>query len=509
MRWLILGLAGVLAVHAQAPAPPRKALLLGNSTYQALGPAPTAAADLQLVDASLKSLGFATTKVQNFKLAELQAAIKQFIAGVSDGDEVFVYFAGAGIHSGGDNYLLASDFDVKKKSGHSLTRLIQDLEDRNAAVKILFVDAARGGEAAGEAAGFIAPVEQTRETLIVFSQQYEQTLRDEPAAKNSPFARALADALQKPGLSVSGLAEDVIIATSNATRGQQSPVMAMLKLTRTSYLRPPVVVERVVERPVVVVRQAELEPGATRELKKTGMPYSWVPAGDFEMGCVPDDSNCQPQEKPRHRVRISRGFWITKTEVTAKSYQDFARATGSPMPEPTRSNKDWLLRANPVTRVSWDSAGAYCKWAGGRLPTEAEWEYAGRGGKPGTIYPGANVMDHDAANFFGKDKDKTKRDQWEDFTSAPVGSFDANAWGLLDMAGNVREWVLDWFDAAAYSGNATDPAGPANAAEKVVRGGDFNSRPASLRLSSRESHKPSESDNRTGFRCVIVDWPSK
>jgi formylglycine-generating enzyme required for sulfatase activity len=495
----------------------RKALLIGNAKYAKLPPVPSAEADLTLIRSALESIRFQVTTATNLPFAQMGQTVRAFSASIRPGDEVFLYFSGIGMHSQqqGDNFLLAADFDpARRDNAFSLTAIMQDIDEKNPANKMVFIDAARSGKALGEAAGLILPLEQVSETLMVFSHQFEQVFADATAAAGQPgpFAQAIAAALRKPGLSLFAISGEVIVTTANLSKGQLQPVTAMQKLTKNSvYLEPEAVKPIVIEKPVVVLQKAELEAGATRELKKAGLLFSWIPPGEFQMGCVPADRECAANESPRHVAKITQGFWITKTEVTAKSFNEFSRATGAPMPKPTTTNKDWLLRANPVTRVSWESAQGYCQWIGGRLPTEAEWEYAARGGVADRIFPWGDTPDPDQANMFGKAKDKSKRDQWDEYTSAPVGSFEGNPWGLMDVSGNVREWVFDWYDPAYYKPDAmTDPKGPQSSPvkERVVRGGDFYSKIKMLRLSSREFRPPDESDNRTGFRCVLQSWPA-
>jgi formylglycine-generating enzyme required for sulfatase activity len=505
-----------LALAATAQ-PVRRALLIANSKYQKLPQGPGLESDAAHIESALKDLKFVTTAASNLTYAQMRQVRDTFASSIRPGDEVFIYFAGVGMHSQqlGDNFLLTTDFDpARRDNAYSLTGFMQLMDEKGAANKVVFIDAARAGKELGEAAGLMLPLEPVAETMMVFAHQFEQVVAPgDEGPRPGAFARAIAGALQKPGLSLSGIAEDVIVETGNLSRGRLQPVTAMQRLSRISRYREPVVREtvRVIERPVEVIKPAGLEPGATRELKKAGLQFSWIPAGEFLMGCVPGDSDCAPNESPRHPVRITRDFWITKTEVTAKSYNEFSRATGAPMPKPTNTNKDWLLRANPVTRISWESAQAYCQWLGGRLPTEAEWEYAARAAVAGRIFPWGDKPDPDQANMFGKAKDKNKRDQWDEYTSAPIGSFDGNAWGLMDVSGNVREWVLDWYDPAWYKPQqVTDPKGPETSPvlSRVVRGGDFYSNVNALRLSAREFRKADDVDNRTGFRCVLPNWPA-
>ncbi|MFZ5785049.1 MAG: formylglycine-generating enzyme family protein [Acidobacteriota bacterium] len=234
--------------------------------------------------------------------------------------------------------------------------------------------------------------------------------------------------------------------------------------------------------------------GAERRFPPADTVSVWIPPGTTLIGCAAGDSECHEDEKPPRRVTISRGFWIDTTEVPLASFRAFSRAAGQPLPPPPSFAQN---DAHPVVNVTWAEAAAYCSWAGGRLPTEAEWEYAARSGSEGATYPSGHALARDHANWEGVEG----RDRWG--KTAPVGSLAPNPWGLFDAAGNVWEWTADWYDPRVGSGGAvSDPAGPTSGTLKVVRGGAYNAQPRSLRSSNRGKFNPSARMESIGLRCV-------
>ena len=221
-----------------------------------------------------------------------------------------------------------------------------------------------------------------------------------------------------------------------------------------------------------------------------GLEYVWIPPGTFMMGCVPGDTACHADEKPRHRVTISSGFWMSRWEVTVEAYKKFASATERSMPPAPSFNESWEEKKHPINRVTWSDAETYCKWAGGRLPTEAEWEYAARGGREGLKYPIGNELTPQGARFRANG-------------TAPVGQYPANGYGLHDMSGNVREWVGDWYAGEYYQNSpSADPPGPASGQPRVVRGGAWYFGPRLLRASFRFRYLPDNWSDSIGFRCA-------
>jgi formylglycine-generating enzyme required for sulfatase activity len=253
---------------------------------------------------------------------------------------------------------------------------------------------------------------------------------------------------------------------------------------------------------------AVVKAGTVRVNKKDGQKYVWIPPGDFTMGCVPNDSACGAFAKPSHRVTISAGFWMAQTSTTVAAY----KLSVSEMPKAPKFNPDWTLTDHPMIEVNWDDATAYCTRAGGRLPTEAEWEYAARGGVADTLFPWGNDASHDFANFGEGTNGADERgsilgkDQW--MNTSPVASFAPNGFHLYDMIGNVSQWCSDWFSPSYYgSSPEKDPRGPETGTLRIARGSSWKSPPRFTHTSIRGSRKPDERGLTTGFRCVANTLP--
>lgn len=301
-----------------------------------------------------------------------------------------------------------------------------------------------------------------------------------------------------------------------------------------------------------------------------------IPAGEFQMGST--DDRAWAEEKPAHKVRLTRPYLIDETELRNAQFERFVRATGyqtlaerpvkladlmaqlppgTPAPPASQLQPGSLVfvmpvgevdlrdlsqwwrwtpgaswrapegpksslkgRAeHPVVHLAWEDADAYCRWAGKRLPTEAEWERAARGGVDGLPYVWGSEKPNDAArsSWFAnlwQGRFPNRNEATDGFErTAPVRSFQPNPYGLYDMAGNVWEWTADWYDPHAYEARAgrpvVDPAGPARALgrepKRVQRGGSFlchDSYCSRYRPGARQGATVDSSTSHAGVRCA-------
>lgn len=223
-----------------------------------------------------------------------------------------------------------------------------------------------------------------------------------------------------------------------------------------------------------------------------------IPAGWFLMG-----GDKKEQEKPIHKVYVD-AFFMDKYQVTVEQYQRFLKAMGAENPPEWRDQIKFPKR--PVVNVSWNDAQAYAHWAGKRLPTETEWEYAARGGHTGLAgepryeYPWGDAIDASKTNYNAEGK---RGYEWKNAMRylQDVGSYAPNGFGLFDMAGNVWEWCADWFDENYYKNSPErNPKGPTRGELRVLRGGSWLSVALNLRCADRVDDEPTNRVNYVGFR---------
>ncbi|HSF54406.1 MAG TPA: SUMF1/EgtB/PvdO family nonheme iron enzyme, partial [Algoriphagus sp.] len=258
----------------------------------------------------------------------------------------------------------------------------------------------------------------------------------------------------------------------------------------------------------------------------------FIPGGEFVMGSDyeelekiwkklswnPEELTFTQTERPAHRVRLD-GFWVYSTLVTVKQYRDFAQSKKLQFPE--SPSYGWMDE-NPIVNITWNEAAYYCQCQAGRLPTEAEWEYAARAGKTGlegnsrTIFVwGDSLPISQVGNLADQtflDSRYYDHDNFHAFdgyidgfaTASPVKAFPPNPHGLYDMAGNVLEWCSDWYsDSYPTDSLSINPTGPESGTQKVLRGGAFDTTPTITRIARRLGNFPDIRNEEKGFRCVV------
>jgi formylglycine-generating enzyme required for sulfatase activity len=239
--------------------------------------------------------------------------------------------------------------------------------------------------------------------------------------------------------------------------------------------------------------------------EKDGMVMVYVPGGTFQMGTEESHPAVEDNETPQHPVTLD-SFWIDQTEVTNAQYARCVAAGVCKPPYQSSSamrdsyHDDSQYAAYPIIYVNWNDATTYCAWVEGRLPSEAEWEYAARGPE-GRANPWGNDPPDDTLLNYNRNVGDT----------TPVGSYvrDESWTGALDMAGNVAEWVNDWYAGDYYAASpAENPKGPDTGDLKAVRGGSWFNPPYFIRSAWRSRLNPDLQDPSVGFRCAVADTSS-
>ena len=240
-------------------------------------------------------------------------------------------------------------------------------------------------------------------------------------------------------------------------------------------------------------------PGQVRASTRDGREMVWIPSGTFRLGASEGDRQADLDEFPASRFQV-QGFWIDRHEVTNADYRRCVEAGACTPPSQTDAYDDPNRAAYPVVWVDWFQARQFARWAGKRLPTEVEWEYAARSGGS-ERFPWGQKWDAGRANGIGTEG----ADDWG--AEAPVGKFPPNTWGAYDLIGNAAEWVEDvyhqGYNGAPRDGRAWEQeTGGIAERKRVVRGGSYADPGSKQRVSERTARRPDEVHRGTGFRCA-------
>jgi len=244
--------------------------------------------------------------------------------------------------------------------------------------------------------------------------------------------------------------------------------------------------------------------GSTMISPKDGMTLVYVPAGNFTMGDIA--LNAVYHDVKPHPVYLD-SFWIDKTDITNKMYAMCVNAGVCQAPTKVRSYMRSSYYGNsqydnyPVIYVNWNMAKTYCEWAGRELPTDAQWEKAARG-TDGRTYPWGNSIDCSVANYHGKENET----DYCTGDTTEVGAYPngVSPYGALDMAGDVWQWVADWYDPSYYNHSpSSNPSGPASGQYRILRGGAWLDPEGLLRSAEHDWLDPNITCNGLGFRCAM------
>lgn len=547
---LVLGCVVALWMQTAAAAE-RVALVIGNNAYTHLAKLQNPKSDAWAVGETLKTLGFEVIALEDATVEQFYGGLEKLKAQAANAKLGLVYFAGHGVEIDGKNYLLPVDAELAtpgqlRTQAIALDAVLGDLRETKLAAKLAILDCCRDDPLSREwlktrsvGAGGLAELKEAQlpaSTMVMFSAGPGQKALDGAAGQNSPFTAALVKRLRSPGQSMFdaflGTSDDVVAAVEKLGNQQEPWVKfdGAGRVFREMVLVPgnnPVPAQPVPssggQAPAPADPRAgdnSLDLGAVGKTFVARLPgdvkgaaremtFCYCPPGSFTMGSPESEEDRQDDEE-QVTVKISRGFWLAKTECTINQW------TAVMVVYPDGFRLDQM----PVENVDWDDVQRFIDklnrtaelpqgwmWA---LPTEEQWEYGCRAGTTLPFSFGASLSSRQA-NFDGSlpfgDADKGP----DVGQPVKVGSYPANPWGLHDMHGNVSEWCMDSYKmqlgAEADQDDETDQESPDEEDARVYRGGSWDDFAYQCRASHRESWPSRFGSSKLGFRLALV--PSK
>ncbi|MDA3948495.1 MAG: SUMF1/EgtB/PvdO family nonheme iron enzyme, partial [Spirochaeta sp.] len=475
---------------------------IGNGAYRHAPDLTNPVNDATEMARELRQIGFDTQVVIDADVMAMERALRTFGDRLRrDADSAGIFFyAGHAVQSDGVNYLLPVDADIGSESELrrktiALQEILGTIEDARNRFNMVVLDACRDNPFAGSfrsaSRGLVRTTSAPPETLVVYATD-EGNVAADGTGRNSPFTEALLANLTTPRLDVELMIRRVTADVQRATGNMQRP-WRYSSVTSEFFLVPA----------AVAAGQTAQPPQRTTPAVRESIPTEFVQGGTFRMGSPSGGSD---NERPVRSVTVS-SFRMARTPTTVSQFRAFANATGYRTTAETseggfvwtgssweaRSDANWrnpYIRQtdeHPVVLISWYDAVAYANWLskqdgltpayrisgtnvswdqganGWRLPTEAEWEFAARGGTQsrGYTYAGSNDV-NDVAWYRENANSRTQ----------PVAGKQPNELGLYDVSGNVWEWVWDWFGDYPLSAQ-TDPTGPSSGSNRVLRGGSW------------------------------------
>lgn len=488
------------------------ALVIGNGDYRELGNLPNPPNDASDMASELINMGFIVDLIIDGNLQQMENAVVVMSEKLSSRNKTigFFFFAGHGIQSRGINYLIpagasipAEDFLPERALSAQVVLNIMKRAKND--LNVVILDACRNNPFSWNRStvrGLSVLSSQPPGSIIVYATSAGDVALD-GTGRNGVFTSELLKYLGKPGLDIKEVFNLTGKGVMEASRGSQIPAIYS-QFFDTAYLAGITEESSNKESETITSQPPEK---MNRDITYT-QTQVLINGGIFRMGSTSGDED----ESPVHPVTLN-DYYIMPREVTFREYDDFALETGRSLPE----DNNWGRDDRPVINISWYDAIAYANWLsdqdgltpaytidgsavswnrhadGWRLPTEAEWEFAAKGGTYGkqTLYSGSS--DADAVAWY-KENSGERTHQ--------VGSRESNELNLFDMSGNAWEWCWDWYDSDFFENtNQENPEGPDEGIYKVIRGGSWSYSFYSLRVTNRNWGYP---DSRSGYGFRLV-----
>ena len=516
----------------------RVALVIGNSAYEHTTTLKNPRNDAILFGSTLEKLGFEVILETDLSLKAMQRAMRTYLAKLDAGGEDavgLVYYAGHGLQVEGINYLVPVDAKIEREGDVAIetvsaSKLLSGLRLAKNNLNIIILDACRNNPYRGfsrSSSRGLARLDAPKGSYIVFATAPGDIAAD-GAGDNSPFTTALSQYMSTPGLNVEQIIKRVGRSVSKVTNGRQRPWLsssvyddffpAGRGVGKWASVTSKALGKAIGSGAPKGVTSAAIAPAKPVASKAAGRTFrdcatcpemTVVPAGRFKMGAN-NPAFEKRNEKPLHDVTLAKPFAVGRFEVTFDQWEACFKDKGCARYSP--KDEDWGRGRRPVIRVNWVDAITYVEWLKQktgkpyRLLTEAEWEYAARGGTK-TLFSTGDVLTTFQANVDGQRGFNNGPKGTRLAETQPVGSYKPNAFGLYDMHGNVWEWVADCYhknyEEASPTGKArTLPARGHRCHRRVLRGGSFNRNAQFARSAHRYSQSASIRSRETGFRVA-------
>lgn len=520
----------------------RLALVIGNKDYTNIGALKNPINDALDISDAFQQLGFQVTTITNANYKKMLNVFNIFAKNLQKNDVVVFYYSGHGISYEGKNFLIPTDANLTcleevEENALTLGRLMTSVEAKSVRNSFVFLDACRNipnikqcNSVKREVVitnGLVRPTNNPSGSMTVYATREGDTADDNRADRNGLFTSEFLKHITIPNLGLRQILDRTKKGVEARSNKRQSParydelsddfVFILSNEMPTSSIIPNQTQPQIQSKPKPKISVSPPQNGEINDLP-FGPPMVFVKGGSFDMGSNEGDENAETDQMingKKHRVSV-RDFWVAQTEVTVEQYLEFCEATNLHYPEWLESGNKYHVETGtdkyyakqgytrtaynlPIAGVSWYDAVGYCEWLSKktglkyRLPTEAEWEFAARGGRESNnaVYSGSNAED----DLSGNDSNSNGKPK-------KINQNTANDLGLYDITGNnLWEWCQDWY--GPYTSNPEqNPKGASKGAHRVLRGGRWYDGGQSSRVAYRSNYPPDNRGNDIGFRVI-------